>query len=82
MEPEFTEQPADELDVLEDSWQDVSDTHYDIYNTDDTDVDMDVYSEDVHRGRQSSVLPTIATLLALAALSATILWLLKILGVL
>lgn len=82
MEPEFTEIPADEMDTIESTWQDVSDTHYDIYNTDETDVALDVYSEDVHRGRRSSALPTVLTLIVLVALSAAILWLLKILGVL
>ena len=82
MEPEFTETPTSEMDILEDSWQEVSDVSYDIYNTDEADVDMDVYSEEVHRGRQGNVLSTIITLLALATLSAAILWLLKFLGVL
>lgn len=82
MEPELAEMPANEMDILEDSWQEVSDVSYDIYNTDDTDVDLEVYSEDVHRGRQSNALSTIITLLALAALSAAILWLLNFLGVL
>lgn len=83
MAHEYTEEiPAEEKDILEDTWLEVSDIDYEIYNTDDTDVDLEAYSEDVHRGRRSNVLPTIITLLALAALSAMILWLLRYLGVL
>ena len=82
MKPEFTEMPADEMEILEESWQDLSDVSYDIYTTDEVDVDLEAYSEDVHRGRQSNALPVIITVLALIALSAMVLWLLQFLGVL
>lgn len=81
LEPEFIETPADERAVLEESWQEISDVPYDIYNTDEADVDLDAYSEDVHRGRRTNMLPVIITLLALIALSAMVLWLLQYLGV-
>ena len=53
-----------------------------VFNTDETDVDLDAYSEEVHRGRKNNALSTVLTMLAMLALSAAILLLLKILGVL
>ena len=83
MEAEYTEEaPADELEELDMSWLETADTDYDIYNTDDTDVDLDAYSEDVHQGKTGSGLSVVLTMLAMAALSACILLFLKYLGVL
>ena len=74
--------PADETEFLDDTWAELSNTDYDIYNTDDTDVDLTSYSEEVHRGRRSGALSVVLTLLTLLALSAAILWLLRFMGVL
>lgn len=54
----------------------------DMYNTDDTDVDMDAYSEEVHHGRDRGGLSVVLTMLAMVLLSAAILLFLKFLGVL
>lgn len=53
-----------------------------VFNTDDTDVDLDAYSEEVRRGKNGSALSVLLTMLAMVALSAAILLLLKVLGVL
>lgn len=73
--------PDEELYVLEDSWQEISDTDYEIYNTDDSDVDMDEYSEEVYRGRSGSSLWVLLMVLTMVLLAVFILWLLKFLGV-
>ena len=75
------ENSEEELEFLEHTWQAVSDVSYDAYNTDRSDVDPDAYSEDVYRGRRSNVIPALVTILALAVLTAMILWLLEFLGV-
>ena len=81
LESEDTEDTEWEPDETEtEPWDD--DMDYQVYNTDDTDVDLDAYSEDVcqeHSGRGLSVL---LTMLCMAALSVCILLLLKYLGVL
>ena len=74
----YNEPEEEEPELL---WQQ-TDEDYEIYNTDDTDVDLDAYSEEVHRGRKNNALSTVLTMLAMLALSAAILLLLKILGVL
>ena len=53
-----------------------------VFNTDETDVDLDAYSEEVHQGRAGSGLSVLLTMVAMVALSAGILLFLKILGVL
>lgn len=75
------EVPEDELYALDDSWQELSETNYEIYNTDDTDVDMDDYSEEVYRGRSGSPLGALLMVLTMILLAVFILWLLKFLGV-
>ena len=72
-----------ESDDLQEVWSKSSkqDDHI-VFNTDETDVDLDAYSEEVHRGRKGSGLSVVLTMLAMMALSAAILLLLKILGVL
>ena len=57
-------------------------SHYAVYNTDEADVDLDTYSEEVHQGRTGNGLSVLLTMVAMVALSAGILLLLKILGVL
>lgn len=50
---------------------------YDVYNTDEADVDLDDYSEDVHGGRQSGgcLVPILLFLtLVLCALVGFVLW--------
>ena len=55
---------------------------YDIYNVDDTDVDLEDYSEEVY-GRESGRSVSVAvTMVAMVALAACILVLLQMLGVL
>lgn len=51
-------------------------------NTDRTDVDMDAYSEDVHRGKSGGILGGLLTMGCMLLLAAGILLLLKFLGVL
>ena len=74
----FPADPENELD-----WEDYEDSEsYDVYNTDDVDVDLDEYSEDVHAGKSGSGISVVVTMLCMVALSAGILFLLKYLGVL
>ena len=82
MEAEFSQEafPADpEMELDWDEFE--ASQHYDVYNTDDTDVDLEEYSEEVHRGKGSSGLGIVLTMLCMVALSACILYLLKVLGV-
>ena len=53
-----------------------------VRNTDDVDVDLDTYSEEVYRGKRGGCLiPGLITVLALSLLTAMVLWLLQYLGV-
>ena len=53
-----------------------------VRNTDETDVDLDAYSEEVYRANRGGCLvPGLITLLALSLLTAMVLWLLRYLGV-
>lgn len=81
-EEEFSEEEFDGIEEVDRTWQQSADMDYDIYNTDDADVDMDAYSEEVHRGKTGSGLGVVLTMLTMVALSACILFLLKLLGVL
>ena len=83
MEAEYPQEafPADPELVLD--WDEFEDTEsYDAYNTDDVDVDLEEYSEDVHQGKRGSGLGVVLTMICMVALSAGILMLLKYLGVL
>lgn len=81
LETEDTEDTEWEPDEAEtEPWDD--DMDYQAYNTDDTDVDLDAYSEDVYRERSGRGLSVLLTMLCMAALSVCILLLLKYLGVL
>ena len=64
------------------TWQSVSVPDYKGGNTDRTHVDMDAYSEEVYRGKSQNGLGIFLTMLAMVALSACILILMKFLGVL
>lgn len=79
------EQPEEETvtdeDFPEELWQEVSGGDYDIYNTDAADVDLDAYSEDVHRGRQSSGFLSLLVAVSILLLVFAIGILLKFLGV-
>lgn len=76
------EEPAAEEVLPEDTWQVYSDREYRAYNSDRTDVDMDAYSEEVMNGRSGNPLGVVLVMITMVALSAGILFLLKILGVL
>ena len=51
-------------------------------NTDRADVDMEKYSEDIHRGKSRGILGDVLTMAGMLLLSAGVLLLLKFLGVL
>ena len=72
----------DEAEEIDTAWLRSTDLDYDIYNTDDTDVDLDAYSEDVHQGKTGNGLGVVLTMILMVGLSAAILILLKYLGVL
>ena len=63
-------------------WQSVSIPESKGRNTDRADVDLDAYSEEVHQGSSRNGLSVVLTMLVMVALSASILLLLKYLGVL
>ena len=72
-----------ELASFDDSqWQSVSMPESSGRNTDRSDVDLDAYSEDVYRGRSRNGVNFLLTMLGMVALSACILILFKLLGVL
>ena len=83
MEEEFSQEAFPAEEELELEWDAFDDSEsYDVYNTDDVDVDLEEYSEDVHRGKSGSGWGIVLTMLCMIALSAGILALLKYLGVL
>lgn len=84
MEEEYPQEAfSADVDETELDWEEFADPQqYDVYNTDDTDVDLDAYSEEVRQGKSGSGLSAVITMVAMVALSAGILFLLKILGVL
>ena len=67
--------------LLTDSWQEITDTDFDIYNTDDVDVDMDEYSGEVLRDRESGGFSAVLVAITLLLLAGTIVYLLKCMGV-
>ena len=73
--------PVEETEEIDTIFQDWSDVDYEVYNTDDADVDMDEYSEDVHRGRHKNSFLPIAMVFSLLLLAASIFILLQFLGV-
>ena len=64
------------------TWQLFSEEDYTAYNNDDTDVDMNAYSEEVLQEPAGRGLSVFLTMLLMLLLSAGILALLKIMGVL
>lgn len=84
MEAEYPQEafPADS-EEMELSWESLDGYgQRKVYNTDNADVDLEEYSEDVHRGKGGSGWSIVVTMAAMVALSAGILYLLKLLGVL
>ena len=74
---------SDYMHEVPDFWEDPPKKNSQVfYNTDDSDVDLDEYSEEIHRGSKGNGLSAVLTMLAMLALSAGILLLLKMLGVL
>ena len=65
-----------------DFWASATAPDPEIYNTDDADVDLDAYSEEVLQGRKGNGLSVFLTMLSMVLLSAAILLFLKFLGVL
>ena len=83
METEYPQEAFPAEPEMELEWDAFADSEsYDVYNTDDVDVDLDEYSEEVHQGKRGSGLGVVFTMLCMVALSACILMLLKYLGVL
>ena len=80
-----SDQEEDPLDWVEDFYDDIGDTvpqDFTVRNTDDVDVDIEDYSEDVYRAKRGGCLiPGLITVLALCVLTAMVLWLLQYLGV-
>ena len=79
LEVEDTEElfdPEEELD-----WEDVEiPEDYEFYNTDDVDVDLESYSEEVHNGSEGGGLGVLLTMLLMLGLAACIMLLLRYLG--
>ena len=84
LEAALLEQPSeDEPEEIEidDSWMELSGSEYEIYNTDDADVDMENYSEEVHQGSQRTPFLSFLLVISLLLLVVSIGILLKFLGV-
>ena len=79
------EEPQDLLleddEELESIWQERIANEYDAYNTDVTDVDLDEYSEDVLRGNRNNPFLPVVIILCLLLLAASLLILMRFLGV-
>ena len=76
------EEPLDELDLLDDTWQEFMEVPISVYNTDDTDVDLESYSKEVYRTQNRRPSSGLLTVLIILLLLVVIFCLLKILGVL
>lgn len=76
------EEPVAEQALLEDTWLECAELDTAAYNSDKTDVDLDAYSEEVRDGSSGSPLGVVLVMVTMVALSAGILLLLKLLGVL
>ena len=80
MATEFTEEDfPDELDLLDDTWQELTDIPYDIYNTDDTAVDLDALSQEVLQPAQKSSAAPVVLIVLLSCI--VVFCAMKILGV-
>ena len=80
MEAEYADK--DSLTQPEDTWQQTAGPDYSVYNTDDADVDLDAYSQEVYQERSGQGLSVVATMLVMVLLSLCILLFLKLQGVL
>jgi len=79
---EYTEEElVDDLDILEDTWQDFADFPESMYNTDDLDVDLEDYSEAVYQDSDQGISPAVLVALTVLLLLVVIFCLLKLLGV-
>ena len=84
LEAALLEQPPEEAptdDAIDDTWVELAGSEYDVYNTDDADVDMETYSEEVHRGSQRTPFLSFLMVVSLLLLAVSIGILLKFLGV-
>ena len=80
---------ADPLEWVDEFYEDIVEEtgesfpqDFTVRNTDDVDVDLAGYSEDVYRAKRGGCLiPGLITVLALCILTAMVLWLLQYLGV-
>lgn len=84
LEAALLEQPPEEApadDEIDDTWVELAGSEYDVYNTDDADVDMETYSEEVHRGSQRTPFLSFLMVVSLLLLAVSIGILLKFLGV-
>lgn len=84
LEAALLEQPPEESpadDAIDDTWVELAGSEYDVYNTDDADVDMETYSEEVHRGSQRTPFLSFLMVVSLLLLAVSIGILLKFLGV-
>ena len=72
---------SDELDILEETWQDFAEFPEGIYNTDDPDVDLDDYSEAVYQDNAPGPSSAVLVVLTVFLLLVVIFCLLKLLGV-
>ena len=77
MAEEYSEDAAPDPDEI---WQEYAGQDYEIYNTDDTDVDMDAYSDDVQAGkpRNSAGILVMLTVMLLVAVIALLLKFLEV----
>lgn len=80
-QPKEEEIPVENEDFPDDTWLELVGSDYESYNTDTADVDLDVYSEDVHRGKTKHPFLSFLIVLCLLLLSASIWIFLRFLGV-
>ena len=80
-QPKEEEIPVENEDFPDDTWLELVGSDYESYNTDAADVDLDVYSEDVHRGKRSHPFLSFLIALSLLLLAASIWIFLRFLGV-
>ena len=69
----------DEIDLLEDTWQEIGEIPVDIYNTDSVDVDMDDFSAEVQQAPSHN--QTLSVVLILILLGVVVFCAMKLLGV-
>ena len=77
---ETAESEEDSMDWVEELFAE-DPVSCDIYNTDDTDVDFEAFSQQVQAGKQNNWFPTLLFLTSLVLLVLIVLWFLRYLGV-